>query len=355
MSPRRKTPRDAEGLTERQRLLLALVVREYVATAQPVGSRHLVEKYHLNASPATVRNDLNELTRRGFLHQPHPSAGRVPTEQGYRYFVSQLMGRVDLPETVKHTIAHQFHQAGPDMEAWMRLAAAVLARQARAASLVTAPHPEEARFQHLELIATYGRQVLMVLVLAGGEVRQQMLLLQAPVPQERLRQVADALNRRCQGQTLEQLRSLTPPQDALEADIFHLVLREMESAQRAWGEAVYRDGLTEILSLPEFADEGARQALRVLEERPLLERLLHRLAATTEVGGVQVLIGSDSAWEELRHCSMVLARYGVAGLATGMVGVLGPMRMAYTRTIPTVRYVAQVLTNLVSEALTQEG
>ena len=353
--PRKRSPIQTGELSARQRLILSLVVREYIATAQPVGSKRLVDKYGLDASPATVRNELAYLTRAGYLRQPHTSAGRVPTERGYRTFVTELMGHVDLPPEVKRTIAHQFYQARHDVEGWMRLAASVLARQSRMASLVTAPHPEEVRYQHLELVATRGRQVLMVLVLAGGEVRQQMLILSEVVSQPRLRAVADRLNGYCAGKTLDELRNLPVPDDALEADILLLVRREMEAAQQSWAEEVYRDGLVQVLDEPEFLDsEAARRALRVMEERALLDELFRQVVATTEVGGVQVLIGGEGAWEELRDCAMVMARYGVAGVATGMLGVLGPMRMAYSRTIPTVRYVARVLSDLVHEALAVE-
>ena len=154
-------------LTERQKLILALVIRDYIETAQPVGSKHLPEAYDLDVCSATVRNEMLALTDMGYLRQPHTSAGRVPTEEGYRYFVRQLMGQTELPATTKRTITHQFYQAGHDVDRWMRLAASVLAHQSQAASLVTAPHPEQARFKHLELIGTSGRQVLMVLVLVG--------------------------------------------------------------------------------------------------------------------------------------------------------------------------------------------
>src|SRR5512140_630741 len=151
-------------LTERQKFLLALVVHEYARTAAPVGSRYLVENYRLDMSSATIRNELAVLTEQGYLRQPHTSAGRVPTDEGYRYFVGRLLQETVLPETMRHTISHQFYQMRHDVEQWMRLAASVLAHQSRAASLVTAPHPEKACLKHLELISTRGRQMLMVLV-----------------------------------------------------------------------------------------------------------------------------------------------------------------------------------------------
>lgn len=337
-------------LGDRQKLILALVIRDYIENAQPVGSHHLVEYYGLDFSPATVRNEMVFLTEAGYLRQPHTSAGRVPTEEGYRYFVRQLMGQTDLPVQTKRTITHQFYQAGHDVDQWMRLAASILAHQSQGASLVTAPHPEEARFKHLELIATLGRQVLMVLVLTGGEVRQQMLALAEPVSQEQLSKAAGTFNQHCQGLSSSAIASLSTQLDALEQDVLKLIVEEMEHSHAVLSGEVYRDGLTNVLAEPEFAELGAaRRALRVFEERSFLEDLLNRTILTSNVGGVQVLIGGEDTWEELRECSMVLGRYGVAGLATGTVGVLGPIRMAYGRTISTVRFVAGLLSDMVVE------
>jgi heat-inducible transcriptional repressor len=314
-----------------------------------------VERYNLDISPATVRNELSSLTEAGYLRQPHTSAGRVPSEEGYRYFVRQLMGHTDLPAPTKRTITHQFYQAGRNMDRWMRLAASVLAHQSQAASLVTAPHPQRPTFKHLELIATYGRQVLMVAVFGGGEVRQQMLVLAEPVPQDHLSDTANYLNQICKGKDRDGLLSMLGQLSALEADVVKLIMEEMGRFGTVLAGEVYRDGLTNMLGEPEFAEaEVARNALRILEERPLLEDLISRTVLKSGIGGVQVLIGGEGTWEELRDCSVILARYGDIGLATGTVGVLGPIRMAYGHTISTVRFVAGLLSDLVVETLSEE-
>jgi heat-inducible transcriptional repressor len=341
-------------LSERENLILALVIHDYIESAQPVGSKNLVERYSLDFSSATVRNTMVELTEAGYLRQPYTSAGRVPTEEGYRFFVRQLMGQPDLPAPTKRTIAHQFYQAGNDVDRWMRLAASVLAHQSQGASVVTAPHPEQARFKHLELIATHGRQVLMVLVLSNGEVRQQVLALAEPVAQEQLSATATRVNALCQGMDANGIASLPGHVEALEQDILKLVREEMERMGAAVTGEVYRDGLTNVLAEPEFAEaEMARKALRIFEESSLLEDLLARTVLTAGVGGVQVLIGGEGTWEELRDCSIVLSRYGAPGLATGAVGVLGPTRMAYGRTISTVRFISGLLSDLVVENMAE--
>src|SRR5258706_2190116 len=337
-------------LSERQKMILMLVVRDYTESAQPIGSQHLVEHYRLDMSSATIRNDMVALTELGYLRQPHTSAGRIPSEAGYRYFVSHLMHQTDLPETVQHTISHQFYQARPEVDQWMTLAASVLAHQSQAVSMVTAPHAEQARFKHVELISTQGRQVLMVLVTVGGEVSQQILSLAEPVTQPRLSDAAAHINQAYQGRSMEEISALLGRSDALETDISTLIVQDMRRADALVGGDLYYDGLTNVLAEPEFnASDEARRALRLFEERSTLQGMLSRTMQNSGVGGVQVLIGGEGTSEELRQRSMALARYGVAGQVTGTLGILGPMRMAYTRMIPTVRYVAGLLSDLVND------
>ena len=339
-------------LSDRQKLILTLIIHEHIRTAQPVGSKTLVEKYNLTMSSATIRNEMADLTDYGLLRQPHTSAGRIPTEEGYRFFVGNLIQKTGLPTNTRRTITHQFYQSRQDVEQWLRLAASVLANQSQAASLVTAPHSDKAIFKHLELIATRGRQVLMVLVLMGGEIRQQFISLAESVPQERLSEIANLLSQLCVRCDANQMSHIRGQLDTLSQDILDILLVEMALIEDSATGEIYLDGMSNVLSEPEFAEsDEARQALHVLEERSLLENLLATTMTNTDVGGIQVLIGGEGTWEELRQCSVVLARYGDPNTLTGSVGVLGPIRMPYDRTISTVRFVANVLSDLVSETL----
>jgi heat-inducible transcriptional repressor len=343
------------ALTERQKLILALVIREFVDSTQPVGSKNLVEIYNLDFSSATVRNEMAYLTDAGYLQQPHTSAGRTPTEEGYRFFVSQLMGHTILPEQTQRTIQHQFYQARHDFDQWMRLAASILARQSQAASLVTSLHPKHANLKHLELIATRGRQVLMVLVFEGGEVRQQMLALAEPVSQERFSQIAGWLNDIAPGEDTDSItRLIDQRDDALEQDILRLIVAEMQLSDSVLAGEIYRDGISNVLAEPEFAEPGvAHRALRFWEQRARLEDLLSQTVMIPSSGDIHVLIGGEGTWEDLSECSVVLSRYGVPGVATGALGVLGPTRMPYAHTISTVRFVAGLLSDLVGETLSE--
>ena len=332
-----------QPLSERQEAILRIVVRSYIETGQPVGSKTLAEQHELGVSPATIRNELAALGDLGYVVQLHTSAGRIPTELGYRYFVQKLLGEFHLPVREQQMIRHQFHQARLDLNQWMRLAAAILARTSHGASVVTPPQSRANRFKHLELIATQGRLVLLVLVLHSGEVKQQMLTLADSLPQARLSAAAERLNELFAGYTYEEIRSNTAQLDTLEYEVAGLIVDILlESDSRGSGD-FYRDGLVNLLE-----DEGTRQAVRVLEERTMLASVMAQ-ATLPEVSGVQVVIGGESRWEELKDCTIILARYGLSDEFSGTVAVIGPTRMAYGRNVAAVRYVADLMSGFVYE------
>jgi heat-inducible transcriptional repressor len=195
----------------------------------------------------------------------------------------------------------------------------------------------------------------MILVFVGGEVNQQILTLSEPVPQERLSQTATRLNGLLAGLAVDKISALPARSDALDQDILTLIVQDMRRNVNQVSGEIFTDGLTNVLSEPEFSesDEG-RRALKIFGERSTLKDLLDRTTTNSNVGGLQVLIGGEGGWEELRQCSMVIARYGVPGMATGTLGVVGPMRMSYAKTIPTVRYVAGLLSDLVNDTISGE-
>ena len=350
-----------QDLTLRQQTILVFVIREYVESAKPVGSRVLAEKYGLEYSPATIRAELSRLEEMGYLTHPHTSAGRVPTDSGYRYFVQRLMGEVELTANEQRMIAHQFHQSRLDLTQWMQLAASVLARANVASrpdgtrstalvSLVTPPHAQRARLKHIQLISTQGRLVLLIVVLQDGTVKQEMLTLAEPLSQDVLSEVSTRLNANFTGLNAEEISARRRKgDDALSQEIIGVVADLLHRSDVWAATELYRDGLTEVLKLPEYEGrEMAEALLNVIEEQSLLEEVLTK-APGPAIGGVQVVIGGENSWSELRDFSIVLARYGVSGYATGTLGVLGPMRMPYGRAVSTVRFVSQLLSDLVSD------
>ena len=341
-----------DELTPRQKTVLRLVVREYVRNPMPVSSRQLADCYGLEVSTATIRNDLARLEDLGYLTHPHTSAGRVPTAEGYRFFVGRLMGDVSLPLQERRTIIHQFHQAPRGLDQWMPLAASILTRTSCGAALVTAPQAVQTAFQHLQLISTQGRTVLLVLVLRGGIVTQQILAMTEPIEQADLSAVSGRLNQMCDALSVDEIRALMEEMPSFDAEIAHFVADVMDLNERRAAGAVYRDGLSALLQEPEFSEgESAQGLVRVMEERNFLDTILADVLGP-DVGSVRVLIGGEGRWEDLEMCSLIVTRYGVAGFATGALGVVGPIRMAYGRAISGLRFVAELLSDMVYDMYT---
>jgi len=330
-------------LTDRQETILGLGVRRFIETGVPIGSTTLVRDHDLDVSSATVRNELAALGEMGYLAQLHTSAGRIPTEMGYRYFVQKLLGEFLLPVDERQMIRHQFHQARVDLSQWMQLAAAILARASRGASFVTAPKIRPSRFKHVQLISTQGRLVLMILVLFGGEVNQQMLTLAEPLSQAQLSAAADNLNALFENAAYNDIAAQLNHLNPLEKDVSRLVLGVLERSDGQSIRDIYRDGLMNLIE-----DEGTRQAVRILEERTLLANVLTE-TQTPDATGVQVVIGGEGRWEELKDCTIILSRYGVADQFSGTVAVIGPTRMAYGRNVAAVRYIADLMSGFVDQ------
>jgi heat-inducible transcriptional repressor len=336
-----------DDLNERQKAILSSVIKEYIVTALPVSSKLIAERHTLNISPATIRNELADLEELGYLTHPHTSAGRVPTEEGYRYFVQRLMDAVELTPEERRTIRHQFHQARLDLEQWLRLSATVLAQTVQNVSLVTAPKASRCSFKHLELVSIRDDLALLILVLHGSVVKQQLLALDAPLGQDELSVIARRLTDLWTGKEAHEIaatmETLTPFEQMIARDVYETMLRvDTRSASE-----VYRDGLLNMLRQPEFSQgEQAWQIIKALEEQRFIESLVNEVLSG---GGIQVIIGGEELREELSECSFVLARYGVVDEVSGALGVLGPMRMAYGRAISVVRYMAELMSALIGE------
>ena len=340
-------------LSERQKLVLALLVRDYIETAEPISSGRLVSNYKLEISSATVRNEMAILEQNGFLFQPYTSAGRVPTKPGYRYYVQQLMGEDQLPAHVQEMIRHQFYQARHDVDEWLSLSASVLAQHSQVAAIATPLHTEKARFKHLALLSTRGRQVLLVIVLDSGEVHQQTLVLEETLDQDQLNGIALQINQLAENMNAEELEKLDLGVEISPlAEILEIILQTINNSEVISSGDVYRDGLANMLSEPEFSEpEKAKQTLEIFEDHEMLDDLLSRTVFESDNRGVHVIIGGEDTWEQLKETSLILASYGAKDRAMGAVGILGPLRMSYSRGVSTVRFVSDLISELISESM----
>jgi heat-inducible transcriptional repressor len=342
---------DGGNLTDRQRVILRIVIQEFIVTAAPVSSEAIVNKYRLPYSPATVRNELAELEQGGYITHPHTSAGRIPSDLGYRYYVEHLMERSGgLSSVEQNTIQHQFYQLQMEFTEWLRLAASVTANTAHNAALVSTPRVYDNRLKYVQLIGVQERAVLLVIVTQDGSIKEQMVSLDDPATQSELTQVTNRLN------TL--LANLNRPKmeacikdwpDDLNKLIASRMIETFKALDRYKDAQIYRDGLVNVLNQPEFSDIGrVRQVVQVIETGQTITNIIPEVLSS-DGNAVQVIIGGDNRFDDLRLLSVVLARYGIDGQMAGVVGIVGPTRMEYNRSISTVQYIANLLSGMVSE------
>lgn len=336
-----------DELTTRQREILRLVVKDYVQGGRAVGSQSLIERYPLNVSSATVRNELAALERKGFVQHLHTSAGRVPTDRGYRYYVEQFAVESSLPPQEQIMISHQFRQVETQLESWLELAASVLSGFARNVSLVTSPRTAVSRLRHFELLSLNDRTALLILVTQESTVRQAMLHLMDEVSQAELSACADRLNGLIGNLNPDEARPKLVGLEGLDRLVAEQVVQGLEATQSSERTELHYHGLEHALQQPEFAaSETAQQLFDLLRGGALLSELLPQIS---ERDGLQIFIGEENLSADLRPFGVVVATYGVDDEVTGLLGILGPRRMPYERSISSVRYMARLMSDLMRD------
>jgi heat-inducible transcriptional repressor len=341
-------------LTARQRALLRAVVEEYIATAVPVASDVLARRPEVGVSAATVRNELALLEELGYVVQPHTSAGRVPSERGYRYYVARLMAPVRLHPAEHEALRQALFEACERMArspehlvagTWLRGVAAALARLARAPAVITAPRPVGGHIRHIRLVPVQERLLLLVAVFTGGIVEEQLVPLTRPVTARELDACTERLNRLLRVAAPECFLPEWHTLPELDAQVVRACSRLLHSLERGEPRAVYHYGAAYLLDQPEFRTPGrARPVLEVLERG---EVMAHPWSATIK-DGVAVVIGSENRHPALRECSLLAATYYGAGHAGGTLAVLGPTRLRYAYTIAVLRSAATLLSELLA-------
>lgn len=333
-------------LTERRAQLLSLIIGEYVDTAMPVGSDAIVRRFELPFSSATIRNEMARLEEEGYITHPHTSAGRVPADKGYRYYVEALMQERDLPSEVKQTIRHQFHQAGREEDEWVHLSAAVLARAVENAAVVTLPRTPESHLKRLELVGIQDGAALLVLVLQQARVKQQVLIFPEPMDQDQLTAIANHLNAAFRGHTADEIRGSQAQLTQMEWHVANAVREIMSASDRGGYDEAYLEGVRNVLQKPEFGtSDKMLNLLEVLEQRNLTKLIPFR---EISADGVTVMIGAENEEDAMHDYSVVISPYGVPGGISGAMAVVGPTRMRYSQTISTVRFIAGLMSEMLA-------
>jgi heat-inducible transcriptional repressor len=334
-------------LHHRARNILYAAVTEFISTGEPVGSRTLAKKYGLDLSSASIRNVLADLEESGYLHQPHTSAGRIPTDKALRLFIDTLMQVRPLSSDERGRITERFEAMAPGTD-WMRASGRILSELTGTAAVVVAPRPETRSLVQLRFIPARPGEMLAVVVLADGTVENRFLPVERPITEAELTRVHNLLADVIEGRTLGEVRELFARRlqdDRVQID--SLRRRAFELGQKALGEpaqqhvGVFIEGEARLLDHPEFSDvDRMRQLILALGERETILSLLDRTIHAQEV---QVFVGSETGDLVGGALSVVAAPYSEQGRVAGTIGVLGPTRMDYPKVVPLVEATADAM------------
>ena len=338
-------------LSHRTETILNSIVGQYITKATPVPSQSIINDYELGVSAATIRSEMAYLERQGYINRPHPSAGSIPSDKGYRYYVESLTD-IELPLAEQCLIGHLFHQVERELGEWLSLAATLIAQLAQNMAVVTMPKPAGCQFKHLELVALQDSLALAVLVLRGARIKQQLVTFDHVISQSELTAITNKLNAAYSGLTSTQILAKNIDLSPTDQQLIDCLIKIMQTEDEQEYEEPYFNGWHLMLNQPEFVRSRRMLALmELVEHRNLLSTIVpHQLPYP----GVQVIIGKENKAEVIQDFSVVISQYGLPQEAIGTIGVIGPTRMPYARAISTISYLSSVLSRLVAELYARE-
>jgi heat-inducible transcriptional repressor len=346
--------RTEPNLEKRRAEVLSAIVRHYIASGFPVGSKAVALATGEVLSSATIRNVMAQLEMEGFLEQPHTSAGRIPTDKAYRYYVDRLMQLVRLAPTLERFIEESLRGDEFPSEELMAKASHVLAEVSQNVGLVLGPALEEKLLEHIKFIKLPDRRILVVIISRPNLVENKVLRLDEDISQEELDRSAAYLNAEFKGWSLRTIRLeiFTKIEEA--KVLFDRLLQSVAKLlmEGALGHdelgPLFVEGTSRILEQPEFEDAcKIKELLLAFEEKTKLIKILGSCLASSEAG-VQIVIGEENAASEMRHCTLIVAPLVYRSRMVGALGVVGPTRMEYDRAVTTVEYVAHRCNRLLS-------
>ena len=339
-------------MDERKKKVLHAIIQDYIVNAEPVGSRAVAKKYDLGVSPATIRNEMSDLEEQGYIEQPHTSAGRVPSDKGYRYYVDHLMPKQALTPTEIQAVRQALMIQMTEVDDFMRNCCNLIAKLTNYTTMISTPQAGQGKLQKLQLLPVSDDQLLVILTSSSGLVRHKLINLTQPLMPELLRRV----------ELLAQAHLIGMELDKLNYHYIREVLAEIEQHQRLLDEAgdllqrvlfpqmqhkVYTGGALNMLSQPEFQDlNQLKNVFALLEEEGKLKELLHR--GGEQSNNVTITIGAELPQQQMQNCSLLVAQYYINGEEAGNIGILGPTRMSYPKTVSLLEFIAKEISAALS-------
>ena len=339
----------AAKLTDRGQKILEAIIEEYIATAQPVGSKALTQNQGIKLSPASVRNVMAELEELGYLVSPHTSAGRIPTEKGYRFYVDTILRVSEMDRSQKDQIELHYRQQGLQMTDMLREASRTLSSISHYTGLVMIPRLKATIFRHIEFVKLSPRLILAVFVTQSGLVQNKLVEVDEELSPRELEKITNYLNQTMTGLSIQDVRTRIITEMAQEKALYDQLMRRAFTLSSAAlvdesnGDVII-EGASRFLEQPEFSDlDCMKRIVQTFEQKSALVELLDR---GLETKGVQVIIGSETEHTELSDCSLITAAYSGKRGTLGTLGVIGPNRMPYATIIPIVDYTASLISRL---------
>lgn len=340
-------------LDERKQKVLLAIIRDYISTAEPVGSRTISKKYELGVSPATIRNEMSDLEELGYIEQPHTSAGRIPSDLGYRYYVDCLMNKKKLSSDETDSIIKTVRSKSRDIGSVLQQTNNIVSNITNYTSMVTGPQFKKCNLRHCQLVALDNGKVLVVVVTDNGLVQNRIMDVPSTITDLDLQKISQVMNAKLQGLTLEDIK-LTLIKEIYQElskhkNIFDAAMDLIQETLNLNNQdKIYLAGTLNILNQPEFRDiSRVKTLLSLLEQDKVLKEILSDKDSHED--RINVTIGGENKLEGLKDCSTVTATYQIDGKIVGSVGVIGPTRMDYEKAVSIVEFMTQYLSHMMKD------
>jgi heat-inducible transcriptional repressor len=337
-----------EGMNTRSRQILEAVIEDYITTAEPIGSGAVRSRHGLSLSTATIRNVMADLEEMGFLASPHTSAGRIPTERAYRFYVDSLLAVRSVDRGEREEIRKRCCVTGKDVDGVFREVSQALSSVSHYMGIVAAPRFNSNLFRQIDFIRLGAHRVLAILVSQSGSVQNRIIEIKEDVAAAELQKMANYLNSMLHGLSIAEVKSrILKEMESEKISYDNLLARALKLSQQAFDESgseLFIEGQANIFDLPEFADtEKMKSIFRAMEQK---SQLLVLLDSCLKAPGVNIFIGSESHLNCMSGMSLITSTYVSGKNTLGVLGVIGPTRMGYSKVIPIVDYTAKMLTRL---------
>lgn len=338
-------------MNDRKIRILEAIIHDYIKTGEPVGSRTISKKYDLGVSSATIRNEMADLEDLGYIVQPHTSAGRVPSDQGYRLYVDQLMKCPTITADNASTIGKMLQSNIGKIDELMQESANLLSLLTNYTTLVTAPSIHQTKIKHLQLIPVEDKTVALVIVTDANIVRHRIIRTPIAIPYDLFPVFTEILNVHLQGRTLNDIdmtvvQSLKVNMKEYKEIVSNIIEVLMQTMKEERVPDIFTSGVMNMLRFPEFNDIGrARPIFETLEQKALLAKLLEQ----TTSNGIQITIGGENGIEQIKECSIITTNYKIGDYTVGAIGIIGPTRMNYAQAVSVLQYLSSHINMLLAQ------